>query len=355
MDDVNILAGHINALNTKTEKMAKALEQHSAHLSSFISLTDSRIKNLIRGIKDNSNFMLKMTTAFHNKFFELDHSFANLSEILITQVNKATTLMSKLDKLENPIQSLLEGNISPFLISKHMFGRVLAEINHNLRKSYQKFYLVHTDPSYYYSNGQFLFARNKNELYITFKFPISSQSTPLQLYKVLSLPVPTSENVTEKMQATQLLSLSSYFAITSHHDYFVSLSTEDLSNCVQGSVRMCNFNVPLNPITIPDCTMALFANNIKQVKELCNFRYIPTLLSSDIIELTATQVLLYNTPTVILDCPEEKKVLKGCAFCVIQIPCRCSLSTESLYYAPRLVDCNQSADNFSVIHPVNLA
>lgn len=193
----------------------------------------------------------------------------------------------------------------------------------------------------------------KNELYITVKFPISSQSTPLQLYKVLSLPIPTSENVTEMMQATQLLSLSSYFAITSHHDYFVSLSTEDLSNCVQGSVRMCNFNVPLNPITIlPDCTMALFANNIKQVKELCNFRYIPTLLRSDIIELTALQVLLYNTPTV-LDCPEEKKVLKGCAFCVIQIPCRCSLSTESLYYAPRLVDCYQSADNFSVIHPVN--
>lgn len=211
-----------------------------------------------------------------------------MSEILITQVNKATTLKSKLDKLENAIQSLLEGNISPFLISKHMFGRVLAEINHKLKISYQKLYLVHTDPSYYYSNGQFLFARNKNELYITVKFPISSQSNPLQLYKVLSLPVPTSENVTEKMQATQLLSLSSYFAITSHHDYFVSLSTEDLSNCVQGSVRMCNFNVPVNHITIPDCTMALFANNIKQVKELCNFGYIPTLLSSDIIELTAT-------------------------------------------------------------------
>lgn len=129
MDDVNILAGHINALNTKTEKMAKALEQHRAHLSSFISLTDNRIKNLIRRIKDNSNFMLKMTTAFNNKFFELYHSFANVSEILITQVHKAPTLKSKLDKLENAIQSLLEGNISPFLISKHMFGRFL------LRKS----------------------------------------------------------------------------------------------------------------------------------------------------------------------------------------------------------------------------
>lgn len=44
--------------------MAKALEQHSAHLHSFISLSNSRIKNLVRGIKDNSKFMLKMTTAF---------------------------------------------------------------------------------------------------------------------------------------------------------------------------------------------------------------------------------------------------------------------------------------------------
>lgn len=58
-----------------------------------------------------------------------------MSEILITQVNKGTTLKSKSDKFENAIQSLLEGNISPFLISKHMFGRVLAEINHKLRKS----------------------------------------------------------------------------------------------------------------------------------------------------------------------------------------------------------------------------
>lgn len=145
-----------------------------------------------------------------------------------------------------------------------MFGRFL------LRKSIIS--LESTDPSYYYSNGQFIFARIKNELYITVKFPISSKSTPLQLYKVLSLPVPTSENVTEKMQATQLLSHSSYFALTSHHDYFVSWSTEDLSNCVQSSVRMCNFNVPLNLITIPDCTMALFAKNIKQIKELCNYK-----------------------------------------------------------------------------------
>lgn len=70
----------------------------------------------------------------------------NVSEILITPVNKATTRKSKLDKLENAIQSFLEVNISPFLISKHMFSRIIEEINHKLRKSYQNIYLVQRIP-----------------------------------------------------------------------------------------------------------------------------------------------------------------------------------------------------------------
>lgn len=57
MDDVNILAGHINALNHKTERLAVALQQHGAHLSSFISLTDKRMKNLVHGIKANSDYI----------------------------------------------------------------------------------------------------------------------------------------------------------------------------------------------------------------------------------------------------------------------------------------------------------
>ena len=79
------------------------------------------------------------------------------------------------------------------------------------------------------------------------------------------------------------------------------------------------------------------------------------MLKSNIVELSPTSVLLYNTPTVVLDCPLEKKVLKGCAFCAMNIPCRCSLSTETLFFASRLVNCYNSSTKFSVIHPLNLA
>lgn len=211
------------------------------------------------------------------------------------------------------------------------------------------------DSSFYYSSNKFLFARHNNDLFVTVKFPISSQRLPLKLYKVISLPVPTSENVTSKMQATQLLSLSDYFAITPHHDYFLSLNSQDLPDCVHGTLILCFSNWPQSPITVPDCTIALFANNVQQVKELCNFRYLQKVLNSNIIELSSTSVLLYNTPTVVLDCPSEKRVLKGCAFCIFHIPCRCSLSTETLFFAPRLVSCYENVSNFSVVHPVNLA
>ncbi|XP_062603682.1 uncharacterized protein LOC134265486, partial [Saccostrea cucullata] len=355
MDDVNILAGHINALNRKTETLAKALEQHGSHLSSFISLTDKRMKNLVHGIKSNSDYITSVATAFNNKLYNLEAAFTNVSEILINQVNQATLLRSKFTKLENAVENLLEGKISPFLIPKHILSKVISNIRHKLRKSYQKFYLVQLDASFYYSGGKFLFARHNNNLFITVKFPISSQRLPLNLYKVISLPVPTSENVTSKMQATQLLSLSDYFAITPHHDYFLSLNSKELTDCVHGTSILCYSNWAQSPITVPDCTMALFANDVRKIKELCNFRYLQNLLKSNILELSPTSVLLYNTPTVILDCPKEKKVLKGCAFCVVHIPCRCSLSTETLFFAPRLVNCYKSSSNFSVIHPVNLA
>ena len=70
---------------------------------------------------------------------------------------------------------------------------------------------------------------------------------------------------------------------------------------------LCNFNIPLTPIAVPDCTMALFANNVKQVHKLCDFRFVPHLLKPNIVELSPTSVLLYNIKNLALDCPKEKK------------------------------------------------
>lgn len=51
--------------------------------------------------------------------------------------------------------------------------------------------------------------------------------------------------------------------------------------------------------------------------------------------------MLYNTRTVILHCPEKKKALKVCVFCVGRI-----LFDDRYHYVPRLVDCYHLAEIF---------
>ena len=131
MDDVNILASHINALKTKTENIAKVLQQNGAHLSSFISITDRHIKNLVQGIKSNADYITMVATSFNSKLLNLENSFTNISEILINQVNQATTLKTKFNKLESAVESLLEGKLTSCFVPKQVLSEVIA----NIRKS----------------------------------------------------------------------------------------------------------------------------------------------------------------------------------------------------------------------------
>ena len=59
-----------------------------------------------------------VATSFDSKLLSLDNSLTNLSEIRINQVSQATTLRTKVNKLESAVESLLEGKLTPFLDPK---------------------------------------------------------------------------------------------------------------------------------------------------------------------------------------------------------------------------------------------
>ena len=355
MDDVNIMASHINEIAKKTNGLVKAIEQHGKHLSSFISITDKRMTNLMSGIKANNKQISVLTRVVNLKLVNLQYSILNITNTILNQVEKANILRSRFSVLELAVQDLVEGKITPHLIDRPTLTRVLHHLHSHIRKSFKQFYLTHRDPNYYYANAKFVYARKGSQLYVTVKFPLSSLNKPLNLYKVISLPVPVKDNSSSTMHATQLHSLPDYFAITPHHDHYLQLSSKDLVNCQHDSVILCDMNLALTPITVPDCTMALFSNNPSQIKKVCDFRFTQSLLKPNIIELTATSALVYNSGNLVLNCPKEQTIVPGCTFCVVHIPCRCSLSTDTLYFLPRLVDCYNSSETMTMVHPVNLA
>jgi hypothetical protein len=84
MGDVNLLASHINALNKKTKLMTQALQRHSSHLSSYITLVSYITSNLMQGIKDNTKDINLLTSSFQSSLTSLRQSMFNISQILIT-------------------------------------------------------------------------------------------------------------------------------------------------------------------------------------------------------------------------------------------------------------------------------
>ena len=110
-----------------------------------------------------------VATSFNSMLLSLENSFTNISEIRINQVSQAITLRTKF-KLESAVESLLEEELTPFFVPKHVLSKEIANIRYTLQKSYQKFYLMQLHAAYYYSCAKVIYARHRNDSFITLKF-----------------------------------------------------------------------------------------------------------------------------------------------------------------------------------------
>lgn len=300
MNDVDILASHINSLTKFSNNMVYTLHQHAAHISSFMKVMDQRTTNLMRGIQTNYQQITRLTNLFNTNFSEFQDSFSNISTVIADHVHKSSSIINSFTNLQNAVKSLVQGKITPFLIQETVLAQTLQQIERKLSKSYTQFFLI------------------------------NSTST----------------------RASQLINTPAYLAVTSYHHKYATFLTAQLSDYTRNlPYIICSSNIPLTPVTVPNCMVALFSNNKNQTKDFYNFCFVPSILKSDMIELTYTSILVYNVKSLKIDCQDYKKSTSGCKFCIYDLPCKCSLLSENLVFTPKLVDCQKHIKNVS--YPVN--
>ena len=221
-----------------------------------------------------------------------------------------------------------------------------------LQIKFHGFHLTLKDIKSIYSDCKFLFARNGTNIYITIKLPVSYFEEPLTLYKVISSPVPVNST---SPHATQLLDLPPYLLVTANKQYYAPVTDLELTLCNGNEIKYCSSSMALTPVTSASCILALFANDKAQVKSLCDFRFLQNIVEPGITELSPNTLLVYRTPLLSLECIDDHRMVPGCDFCLFKLPCRCSISTSSHFFPPRLASCHHNTDNITTIHPVNLA
>lgn len=214
-----------------------------------------------------------------------------------------------MDKISAAIADLVRGKLSPLIIPPGDITTTLDFVQNHL--SVQGFHVVRQSPQYYYKYGSFTVTRGSHSVFISLKFPITFHKQPFKLCKILSFPVPINNN---SRNATQIVDINDYFLISADERYHVSLPRSTINQCIGISLMTCPIRPLLKTMKEPDCEAVLFQNKKGEIHSKCNFRFFRNIVKPHILDLTATQLLVYQTKDLTLQCKDGTKVLKGCDF-----------------------------------------
>ena len=352
MDDINTLAKHINVLTERSHELGEALAQHGDHFSSYINTANKRMDNLMKGIENNEMEIKYVQTQIQTVASSIQTTFTHMNDLLITQLKHSNHLNHELEEFKLGVIDLAEGKLSPLLIEPKTLKSAIHDIRKLLKRNYPGFDLASNNIQDVYSAGNFLFARNHSNIYVTVKLPLTYRPKPLVLHKITSVPVPINET---SSHSTTLLNLPTYFLMSDDNEYYASMSDSDVSKCFGKGQLYCPFNLALRPATSHSCELGLFMNNKQMVHSFCNFRFMENFIQPKILELNPTTILIYKVSLLSLECGQNQKMVTGCDFCLMQVPCMCSVTTTQFYLKPRLTACQNETRNITKLHPINLA
>lgn len=351
VEDVRMLANHINALNKITSKVVSTVEQHEENLASYIKTSDERMSNIIKGVEANEYAIENIQTQFKNSLGNIEKVFTTTSIFIAEHIEKSRQIEKRFNEILDGVLDLVKGKLSIHLIPIKTLSKTVNDIQQILNNKFSGFNLVFTDINEIYQNVQTIYARKGSKLYVALKFPIFPFQKPLTLFKVHSFPVPVNDSTNH---ATQLMDLSEFLAITYDKQFYTTFNQNDLINCkTTGSQLHCKMNKVLTPRTTRSCIFSVFQNDKTMVKQSCDFRFIVNNINPNIIVLSKTSIIVYKLETLHLQCNSSTRMVTGCNFCTISVPCQCSVTAKDIYLPQRLSDCQETT--ITKLHPVNLA
>lgn len=222
-------------------------------------------------------------------------------------------------------------------------------LKYSINSQRPHFKLIHYRASYYYNHADFSLHRSNFALLVTVKFPVSSMLQPYKLFEIIHYPVPLNNSSTH---TTYINNLPRYIALSESN--FISLPADALNECTMDKHSTnCHVNFPVQDINQPDCAMSLLSSNKSAVKDNCDFKFSPNSLQPTLRQLNQTLFLAVNNSDITLKCDNSIKEIESCHFCLIQIPCNCSIKSKHFTLPRRHTDCHFHSD-VTTMHPVNL-
>ena len=273
-----------------------------------------------------------------------------LISALIKEVYHVMALHDCASDFLQGIDDLLDHELSMHVIPYEDMSYVIHQINIKLKEMHTTLSVLQMSIKDLYNIITFFWTYRPSGLYITTKFPLAlSTMAEFQVHKIITFSIPLNDST---LHATQLQNISEFIAFSQDNMYY----TYPTANMITGKILDAQLhNLPLYQVSNPTCITAIYFENKRQAKQLCDFRVVLNGITPTVRHLNDGNDLILNVSSLYLTCPSGHKRLSGCAFCIHEIPCLCDVATGDVYFPPQLTHCTNPDQITTEVHAVNLA
>ena len=113
--DIAIITAHVKQMQNKTESLSSAFQHQQSQLSSFMTNTGHRFRNMLRGVESNHEDIQTIMGSL-SSVQEAIVQVAKITKLLNQQTYASIKIQQQMDVLLQGIYELIEGKLAPTLI-----------------------------------------------------------------------------------------------------------------------------------------------------------------------------------------------------------------------------------------------
>ena len=221
---------------------------------------------------------------------------------------------------------LQNGQLSPFLLPPHIVRSKMIEVINHVRNTVPHYKMIYKTTTEVYRNARFVFLHVAGHLLITVDFPLRlDDHEKFDVYKILLIPMA----VPHQPRATMHLKTSiAGLAIAKDQTAYYYLDDKEILEIqikATHSFRRRVFRIPRHG----ECMLAIFRDDIHQIKESCNYTITLNNLQREILWLGEDLFLATAIPDHQVKClhvPTQNR--PGCDLCFIRTEPSCRVLAD---------------------------
>ena len=247
-------------------------------MHSALDLTNKKLGHLSSRLQTSSNFTSEFATHMVNNLAIALQFSSTCFKDIFDLYREFENVSAELRYLETGLASLIQGHLSPHLITFDLAKDVLDMVASRLRKPLE--HLAITSAQEFDAIEDFYIQRKDNTLHLGIHIPVTFNSGCFHLYQINSHPLPAamnSPNITYIKDAEEYLAQS-----TDRRFYFHPRQQDLFAHCIPGDNKICSYRPPWHDASQQLlCEYAIFINSENITEQTCQYSIQTTVITPD--------------------------------------------------------------------------